>query len=113
VTPRELLDTIDAYLSDAKRPLEERRALWDILVGLRGADRKKDRKHGHQVVGVIRAQAFPKTARALRGGKDGFHPKFDTVTTLREAGAILQEGGGHFQTHAWRALLALSEHGPR
>jgi hypothetical protein len=110
MTPRAVLDLIDAYLSDPKEPLEQRRALWDILAGVRGADRKKDRAMGHDVVGVIRAHAFPKTARTLKG-KPGFRPRFDPVTSLRAAAGKL-DGGGHFQTHAWRAMLALAEWGP-
>lgn len=113
-TPGELLDQIDAYLSDDTPPLEERRALWDILVGLRGPDKKSERKELKQVVtGVIRAHAFPRLALRIGNGsgdkKPGFQPTFRLNTSLRQAaGMIPDKGTGHYHTHAWRALLALA-----
>jgi len=114
VTPRKLLDVIDAYLADPKVPLDQRRAVWDVLVALRGPDRKKDRRTmKHSVAAAIRAHAFPRTARFLaREAKQGFRPKFDRKASLRDVAEDLQDGGGHYHTHAWRALLALSKHGP-
>lgn len=113
MTPRQLLDIIDTYLADRANPLDERRAVWDLLTALRGCDRKRDRKKiGHTVAATIRAQAFPKTARMLaRDAKPGFRPKFDAKRSLREVAEELHDGGGHYHTHAWRALLALAKHG--
>lgn len=112
MTPRELLDQLDTYLSDPRQPLDERRALWDVLTAIRGPDRRRDRKaFKHEVAGVIRAHAFPRTAKRLGKGQPGFRPKF-TDGTLRDAAEHLADGGGHYQTHAWRALLALARWQP-
>lgn len=110
MTPRDLLNGIDTYLADESQPLDERRALWDVLVALRGPDRRKDRKAmKHGVAGVIRAQAFPLLAARLGDGQPGFRPKFAPEVSLREAAEQLAERGGHYTTHAWRALLALAK----
>jgi hypothetical protein len=106
------LDQLDAYLGDGQQPLEQRRELWDILVALRGPDRRKDRKVlKHDVAAVIRARAFPRTAKALGKGTPGFRPTFNPDASLYEAATAMRERGGHYQTHAWRALLALARWG--
>ena len=109
VTPRVILAIIDHYLSDPSVPLDDRRALWDVLVALRGPDRRKERRTlRHDVAAVIRATAFPATAALLgKRGPKGFRPKM-RAGSLTAAAAALQERGGHYVSHAWRALLALA-----
>lgn len=108
--PRQILVLIDAYLADPYIPLEDRRALWDILTALRGPDRPRDRKAVHHVpTAIIRAHAFPATAQLLeKHAKAGFKPKMDRKHSLAKAAESLKDGSGHFHTHAWRAILALT-----
>lgn len=108
--PRDFLDQLDAYFADPKIPLEDRRALWDVLTATRGPDRPRDRKKvGHRVTAILRAHAFPKTAAMLtRGARKGFKPKMDPTGSLAKAAEQLHDGAGHYHTHAWRAILALT-----
>lgn len=109
-TPRQFLDQLDEFFANERIPLEERRALWDVLTATRGPDRPRDRKRvGHRVTAILRAHAFPKTAAMLvKGAKKGFKPKMDPKGSLARAAEQLHDGGGHFHIHAWKAILALT-----
>jgi len=113
-SPREALDFIGHLLAAALSRAEPE--LWHILTGLRGPDRRKDRKafKGHGVTDVIRGLAFPKTAAVLAARKNGkrrpgTRPAFATKGTARQAlEQLLERGkGGHWAVHAARALHAL------
>jgi hypothetical protein len=112
--PETVLDQIDKYLVSKTTPLEEKRALWDILAGIRGPDKKKERKTlKREVTGVIRAHAFPRFAASLGSATGDKRPDFRPTIQLGDslrlaAGKIPESGTGHYHTHAWRALMALA-----
>lgn len=113
LSPRDLLDVLDTYMANPTVPIEHRRDLWDILVALRGADRKRDRRlYGHDVAAPVRAQAFPRLALSLEAGSlekrkaGGFRPTLDLDTPLEIAHMPLR-GDGHYEVHARRGIEAL------
>lgn len=111
--PAKVLDHIDGYLSDETNPLEDRRALWDILGGVRGPDKKKHRKPLKRIItGVIRAHAFPRFAQKMGSAtgdkRPDFRPTIQNGVSLRLASGNLPEKGDHYTTHAWRSLMALA-----
>lgn len=103
---RSLLDAIDAFLSDPNVPEQERAGLWDVLTALRGPEGKDDcpeRKAVKEAVtGVIRANAFPRTAFL------GINERPNrAIFTLRRLADFAQTKKGHFRFHCLQACSFL------
>lgn len=98
-TAREMLDAIDSFLC---RGDEEAANLWNVLTALRGPGGKKNAACKDAVTGVIRANAFPRTAFL------GINERPSrAVFTLRRLCDFTGVKKGHFRFHCVKACEAL------
>lgn len=103
-TAAEVLDVLDEFLSTADKG--QRKALWDVLVSLRGPD-SQDRALKVRTTARIRARAFPRAA--AQSGPAGV--TVFPMETVNQDGLPVhvtsEELREHFGWHAQKAWLAL------
>lgn len=107
---RGILDTIDRYLAGADgQGREQSRELWSVLSALRGPDEENKRDYKGCTTSVLRAAAFPLTAKDSNylGGRVYASMVTDGRETKRKRKSIDLFFPGHFLQHAWEAFEAL------
>lgn len=103
LTARNVLDAIDAFLTDDGVEESEKAALWNVLTALRGPGGTRSETVKANVTAVIRANAFPKTAFQRIDNRPS-----RALFTLRRLVDFTGAKKGHYRFHAIKACEALN-----